>query len=226
MIWFSKKHDKIKVELVETGKDKPFAVSLVPIEQLPETLAVATILDIGDKKWSVVDATPKHKTEFEKTGKLRIVLTPQQMVDPKDILFSLPTINDRMCVLRKTNSLEGMLVIHEDDWRQVEFISNRLLGDIAAEINSIKAIHATSRQGSGFNKLHVRKLIEEPIDSNVVRCSELKKIFNISKEFTGFGIANPMTVAEHGFAFETTDGLQFYGVLNQESDIVFFVFGE
>lgn len=52
MLWFGKKHDKISVEFVESGKDKPFAVSMVPIGQLPETFEVATTLDIADKKWS------------------------------------------------------------------------------------------------------------------------------------------------------------------------------
>ena len=103
MFWLGKKHDKIRVEFVENGKDKSFAVSMVPIEQLPDSFEVATTLDILGKKWSVVDATPKQKTDFEKSGKLKVVLSQLQTVNPKDILFSLPTINDRICVYKKQN---------------------------------------------------------------------------------------------------------------------------
>jgi len=103
MLWFGKKHDKIRVEFVESGKDKPFAVSMVPIGQLPDTFEVATTLDVADRKWSVVEAIPKLRNDFERSGKLRVVLAPVHMVNPKDILFSLPTLNDRMCVLQKSN---------------------------------------------------------------------------------------------------------------------------
>ena len=221
MLWFGKKHDKIKVEFVESGKDKPFSVSMVPIGQLPESFEVATTLDIADKKWSVVDATPKHKSDFERSGKLRVVLSPVQMMNPQDILFSLPTINDRMCVLQKTNSLDGMLVIHEDDWRQVEFVSEKLLGVVETEITSIRAIYETKRKGAGFTRVHVRKLIETPIDDGVIAYPALKNLFTISKEFSGFGIYSHMAVAERGFAFETKNGLRFYGVLSPKGKVVF-----
>src|SRR5262245_22763368 len=134
MFWSSRKHDKIKVEFVEVGKEKPFAVSMVPIGQLPETFEIATTLTISNKQWSVVNATPKQKADFEKSGKLTVVLSPIQMANPKDILFSLPTINDRMCALEKVPSLDGLLLIHEDDWRQVEFVSETFRREIDAEI--------------------------------------------------------------------------------------------
>lgn len=221
MLWFGKKHDKIRVEFVESGKDKPFAVSMVPVGQLPDTFEVATTLNISGKKWSVVDAAPKQKTVFEKSGKLKVVLTQLQTVNPKDILFSLPTINDRMCALQKAQSLEGMLVIHEDDWRQVEFVSEKLLGDVETEFKSIRTIYETKRKGVGFTGMHIRKLIEMPIEDGVIPYAALKNLFNISKEFSGFGISSYMAVAEHGFAFETKNGLRFYGVLNQEGNVVF-----
>ena len=217
----TRKHDKIRVEFVETGKEKPFAVSMVPIGQLPDTFEVATTLDISGKKRSVVDAAPKQKSDFEKSGKLRVVLSQLQMVNPKDILFSLPTINDRMCALQKAKSLDGMLVIHEDDWRQVEFVSDKLLGDVETEITSIRAIYKTKRKGVGFTGMHIRKLIETPIDDGVIPYPALKNLFTISKEFSGFGISSYTAVAEHSFAFETQNGLRFYGVLSQKNNIVF-----
>jgi hypothetical protein len=221
MLWFGKKHNKIRVEFVESGKNKPFAVSMIPIEQLPETFEIATTLDIADKKWSVVDATPKLKSDFERSGKLRVILSAVQMVDPNDILFSLPTINDKMCVLKKINSLDGMLVIHEDDWRQVEFISEKLLEDVKTEVNSIKSIYETKRKGVGFSGMHIRKLTEVPIEDGLIPYTELKNHLDIGKEYSGFGISSCMAVAEHSFAFETHDGLQFYGVLSEKGNVVF-----
>jgi hypothetical protein len=114
-----------------------------------------------------------------------------------------------------------MLVIHEDDWRQVEFVSAKLLGDVETEITSIRTICETKRKGGGFVGMHIRKLIEAPIDDGVVPYSALKNLLSISKEFSGFGINTYMGVAEHSFAFETNNGLRFYGVLNQKGNVVF-----
>ena len=223
MFGFTKKHSTVTVEFVESSQNKPFAVSKVPIAQLPDSFEVATTLDIADKKWSVVEATPKNNLEFEKSGKLRVVLAPQQMMNPKDLLFSLPTINDRMFPTRKAASLEGMLVIHEDDWRQVEFILEKLAADVEKEILSIRSIYETKRKGVGFTGLHVRKLIEQPIDEDALPYDAVKKHFTISKEFGGFGSQadGQMGIAENGFAFETTDRHRFFGILNQKRNVIF-----
>jgi len=114
-----------------------------------------------------------------------------------------------------------MLVIHEDDWRQVEFVSEKVLGDVETEIKSIRTIYETKRKGVGFTGLHVRKLIETPINDGGIPYPALKNLFTISKEFSGFGISSHMAVAERGFAFETKNGLRFYGVLNQRGNVVF-----
>ena len=221
VFWRDKKHNEIHVEFVEVGQQHPFAASKVPIAQLPDTFEIDTTLDLDDKKWRVVDAIPKLKTEFEKSGKLTVILSPQQLVNPKDILFSLPTINDRMCALLKAGSLDRILVIHEDDWRQIEFISENLAAEVNAEILDIQAIYDTKRQGIGFTSLHVRKRIEEPIPPDAIPLAALKQLFTIAKSFAGFGLGDYKAVAENGFAFETNDGLRFYGVSNEKGNVVF-----
>jgi hypothetical protein len=222
---FSSKHSKIKVEFFEAGRDRPFATSLVPIAQLPDTFELATTFDIGEQKWSVLGAVPTRKSDFEKSGKLKLILSALQMVDPNDILFSLPTINDRMFPLKKGESLEGMLVIHEDDWRQIEFVSEKFAAEVESETQSIRTIYETKRRGVGFTGLHVRKLIEKPIEEGALPYDAVKKQFTVSKEFSGFGVGGSgngdIGIAENGFAFETEEGLQFYGILDENRNVEF-----
>jgi hypothetical protein len=182
------------------------------------------VLDIGDQKWSVVAAVPTIKADFEKSGKLKVILARQQMMDPKDILFSLPSINDRMFPMKEGSSLDGLLVIHEDDWRQVEFVSEKLAADVESEIQSIRTIFETKRSGVGFTELHVRKRIERPIGEDALPYEAVKKNFTISKEFSGFGLGKGggrAGIAENGFAFETSDGAQVFGIWNEKGNVVF-----
>jgi hypothetical protein len=219
MFWSRKpkEHDTIEVEFIKEGATEAFAVSKVPIAQLPATFELATTLDIAEKKWTVLHAQPKQKIDFQKTGRLRVILRPIALVNPKDILFSLPTINDRMCALRKAESLDGFLMIHEDDWRQIEFISESLVGDIGSEMDGIRKIFESKRKASGFTEMHIRKVIETPMAKSGISYQGLKQLFRISIDYNGFGVGQ--AAADRGFAFETKEGLQFYGVRDREGNI-------
>lgn len=223
MFGFFKKGGAITVEFLERQQNKPFAVSKVPLAQLPDSFDVATTLDIGNQKWSVVEAVPAHKADFQKLGKVRLVVAPLQTMNPKDILFSLPTINDRMFPTRRASSLDGMLLIHEDDWRQIEFVSQQLAGDVDTELRSIRSIYETKRKGQGFVSLHVRKIVERPIVGSALPFDAVKTNFAIAREYAGFGaeVSGENAIAEDGFAFETTDGNTFFGILDQNRNVVF-----
>lgn len=75
----------------------------MPIDQLPKTFEIHTTLDLGEEKWSVV-------------SKQMVILAKTQLIDPKDVLFSLPTISNDIGELIDTDTLENVLILHEDDW--------------------------------------------------------------------------------------------------------------
>ena len=74
-----------------------------------------------------------------------------------------------------------MFVIHEDDWRQVEFVSDELLGDVETEIADISTIYENKRKGAGFTGMHIRKLIERPIDDGAIPYTALKNLSQSQK---------------------------------------------
>ena len=123
MFGFGKK--KIRVEFFRSGETKPFVVSDMPVDQLPDTFAVDTTLHINDEDWRVLAAQPVDKAAFRKTGKLQLTLTNAAPIarDAESILFSIATLSDDFPSLVPVASMEDVAVFHEDDWRQVEFIS-------------------------------------------------------------------------------------------------------
>jgi hypothetical protein len=48
--------------------------------------------------------------------------TFMSMVSPKNVLFSLPTICDRVPEADPVLVSEHLFEMHEDDWRQIEFV--------------------------------------------------------------------------------------------------------
>ena len=84
--------------------------------------------------------------------------------DPKGILFSLPSINDALP--RDGEPVDGSeFVLAEDDWRQLEFVhfrNGKVVWDELRAICRIYDEHSHSA-GFGFNNLHVRSRLIEPL---------------------------------------------------------------
>ena len=221
MGWFSKQKNTITVEFIESGNEIPFAVSDVPIDQLPDSFEIETKLDIGEQQWMVAQAIPTNKTEFVKSGKVQVFLNKIEMINPKNLLFSLPTINDSLFQSENVNSTENIFQIHEDDWRQVEFISTNHQSKITDELNSIKEIYRNHKKGDGFDKVHIRNLIEQPLISENIKLQELIENFRIAKKFDGFGLLNTKSRARNGFAFQTDSENIFFGQVSEDEKVLF-----
>jgi len=86
-------------------------------------------------------------------------------MDPNDILFTTPTLNDAIpAALARSTVSSNSVQLHEDDWRQFEFVAADLKQDINAELADISVIwdkHSVplGESGTAFRKVHVRKRI-------------------------------------------------------------------
>ena len=81
------------------------------------------------------------------------------ILDPKALLFSLPTIsNDFPAMVEgRPDPTQDAISITEDDWRQVEFIENAALPEIEREMREIEAFKKENRVGLGWENVYVRK---------------------------------------------------------------------
>jgi hypothetical protein len=79
------------------------------------------------------------------------------MIDPKDLLFSLPTLADRLPDGTKAASeVPGAFHLPEDDWRQVEFVGAFQADAVEAELERLRTFMDRHRKGVGYTEVHVR----------------------------------------------------------------------
>jgi hypothetical protein len=160
---------KVQVTFVDAASGAVIAESKMEPEQLPETFLVDTTLHLGEEDWTVLHAEPPTRAEFAKSRRLVLTLARVEettMMDPRQILFSLPTLNDRLP--DDGEPADGReAVLAEDDWRQVELVSAGLRAAVDEEIRAIAAIHQAHRRGPGFDELHVRSRVERPLGSGL-----------------------------------------------------------
>jgi len=154
----------ISVVFVDQASGKPIAASEVPLDQLPDTFAIDTNLQLAGDHYFVVQAEPQTKTEFARTKRLTVSLRKVEAIDPKKILFSLPSICGAALPVVSAGAGTGDIVtLHEDDWRQCEFVADGLRQDISVELAGVRRIHAEAAASPGWREIHVRERIAQPI---------------------------------------------------------------
>jgi hypothetical protein len=157
----------IRVVFINANTGEVIGRSDMPLEQLPESFDIATTLQIGQTSWEVDRAEPATSQEFERSGQLELLLRPVEMVAPKDILYSLPTICGDLPAVDAQLDRSRCFVLHEDDWRQLEFVSADRMDAVAEECEAIRRVYADHAHELGemtaFDAIHVRRGLPSPI---------------------------------------------------------------
>jgi len=209
------KSDKIRVEFINSLNNEVIGISEMTADQLPETFEVNTTMNLGgDNDWSVDEAIPEKSTDFIKSKHLILKMSKIELMNPKDILFSLPTISDEIAsTVPKALFNDFEYQILEDDWRQNEFLNKASINLINQEIEEIKKIWKNGKiedaSFNAFKNCHVRSLIGFPnlnIDfENLKSLLKIKKIGSLKfikqKEFV-----------ENAFVFKT-EKTTYYGIV-------------
>jgi hypothetical protein len=207
MNWFSR---KVKVTFIDDATGSAFATTEIPPADLPETFEIATTLHLDDTDWSVIDAAPATREDYSKVGRLTLRLRRVVKVDPSKILFSLPSICDRIPAVGDGTLGGDECVLAEDDWRQFELVSRQFGAETAAEIEAIRMIHEHERAEVGWRKLHVRSRPDPPI-TGTLTLKEIDRAFGGGILFRGLSYHGASSPIVSGYSFRAADGLQCYG---------------
>ncbi len=208
MGWFSR---KVAVTLIDDATGAVFATTKLPPADLPASFEIATTLHLGDADWSVVDAEPRTRAEYTKSGSLTLRLCRIEKIDPGNILFSLPSICDRLAAVGDGVLAGDECILAEDDWRQFELVSRQFAADIDAEIEAIRRIHEQESARVGWRNIHVRRRPDPPIAAPLTH-QHLNLAFGNRLTFRGLSYRGAGSPIVSGYSFRAADGLECYGV--------------
>jgi hypothetical protein len=144
-------------------------------------------------------------------------------MDPNDFLFTTSTLNSALPDFKvKTDTCA---FFHEDEWRQVEFISQKQKSTIDKEFVKIQDIYDNHSHDGGtytaFKKVAVRDLITEPLSVDF----SLLKSYLTDKEIKiqGLGLENNEGQVVGGFFF-AINGVNYYGLLDNKTVKTFCIY--
>jgi hypothetical protein len=154
---------RIKVTFVDKSNDEILGVSKMIPDQLPDSFDKPTTFQFLEKEWQVIKADPVNKEDFRLTKKLTVYLSEVGFMDPQNILYTLPTISNEVPSTVDTKLFDDfVLELHEDDWRQIEFLPIDILPAIQGEMAAVEAIlfpEDETERSFGYNSIHVRSKI-------------------------------------------------------------------
>ncbi len=185
----------------ETGNE--FLRLKMTVRQLPQREATMTLSKVD---WLVVDVTPSRTEDIVKSGKVSLVLRKVQYVDPKTILFSLPTVAD--VIPEEVVAGEPAFRMHEDDWLQLELVPQEVVGKAQPDLDAIKAVLATEREKSGFKRLHIRKALPSPFAARPLLLKSLREALGAERTVA---YRSSRGVLKDCFAFGLPSGVWLYG---------------
>ena len=205
--------NKIKVQFIDNLNGQTIGVSEMTADQLPETFSVPTTMHIQDNDWNVEEAIPENSTDIIQSKNLILKLRKIETVNINDLWFTLPTIsNEFPQTVETTKRTNFDIDIHEDDYRQNEFLNISALPLIEQEFAGIREIWENHSQKNDdyttFKNCYVRKIIGSP--DLKIRFDELKALLKNSS--VGQVIINGNTLL-NGFAIKT-DNTTYFGMLN------------
>ena len=131
------------------------------------------------------------------------------------VLYSLPTISmDQPGVIPGSTKLGKQVIeIHEDDWRQIEWIHANHDDAIDAEFDAIRMIHQNHRAGVGFSKLHVRKAIPQQLAGHgIARESLASALSEIGVSLEGLCYQGIAGIVRDSYLMRLLSSLEIYGI--------------
>lgn len=217
MSFFSKR-PAVKVVFIDAATGSVFAQAEMDAESLPESFRLATQMTLAGEDWVVLKAEPELRPQFAALGELRLTMRragEERVValNPKNIRFSLPTVDASLPSTRPgpTKGGKSVLHIHEDDWRQAEFVSFAHADAIQALFKEIVRVWESELSGGGFPECVARDTIRDPL-AEAIRADEASQLFAAGGEILdGIAIPSLGSWVDFPFAVRSRGGIVLYG---------------
>ena len=214
------KSDKIKVQFFDSSNGNIIGVSEMPPEQLPETFEIQTTMHLNAEDWSIEEAIPAHSKDFLESKNLTLKMRKVEKINPNDFWFTTPTISNEFPQTEpKTHESDFDIDIHEDDYRQKEFLNTNSLPRIEEEFKAIKEIWTNHSKKNDeytlFKNCHARKTIG--LANLSMDYNELQTLLNSNS--IGQVIING-EVLSNGFGLKT-ENTTYFGTLNDGKVVEF-----
>lgn len=136
-----------------------------------------------------------------------------ELLDPRRILFSLPTLCEVTPELDTVAAPAGARILHEDDWRQIEFAPHRNLSHVERELGELTTFTRLYRKGPGWSQIYLRKEHPTPLAWQAFHVTSLPELSHSPLAVNG-------RTVQDGFALHDGGPWFLYGQTTRDGDVL------
>lgn len=136
-----------------------------------------------------------------------------QTVDPREVLYSLPTLCEAVPPTAAGKPFEGHKSLHEDDWRQVEFVPVANRDYLQTKLAEYTAFREQHRKGAAFTEVFMRPEHPVPLAPAGLSTRELPRLSELPLALRGGSESGMVT---GGFSLSDGGDWYLYGQLSLE----------
>jgi len=132
--------------------------------------------------------------------------TPKDVrtVDAGQILYTLPTICEKLPPLEKTDQLpKDAIRMHEDYWRQIEIVPIAYRSQVEEQLKSFIAFRDAHKKGEGYTEIFLRKNVYPTLQNQWI------SLTNLGARSVALALGDQKVVG--GFAIPDKSGAYLYG---------------
>ncbi len=141
---------------------------------------------------------------------------PTQMVAPKTIMFSMPTVaaDDIQFAIPTEESFQGAPQFHEDEWCQLEFFPRSRLAEIQRRLVEYKAFEKKHRGQHGWSHIYARRIHREAVVRGVDAADDVATSVGAVPRPSPIltTTSRPLGQVKDGFTLELAGSVLLYGV--------------
>lgn len=214
------------LELIDDTTGEVFAESEVALDSLPQYFSrMDTRLTLGDSEYEVTHAEPANRDDIGLAGRVRLRLRKVAFaVDAKKTRYTHPSIEDLLPPRdRAAEGAESPLDVAPDDFRQIELVRASLEADVDAELDAIRVLTVVHRREGGFDAVHVRKRVGDPLGDAGVTRAEVEAA--LGAKGRPLALRGQSGVVRGGFAIPQAESMV-YGIEHEGTLVVLCVQGD
>jgi hypothetical protein len=137
-----------------------------------------------------------------------------QTVDAGQILYTLPTICEKLPPLEKTAQLpKDSIRMHEDYWRQIELVPIAYRSQVEDQLKSFIAFRDAHKKGGGYSEIFIRKNVYPTLQNQWI------SLANLGARPVGLALGDQKVVG--GFAIPDKSGAYLYGHTEPRGIIIY-----
>jgi len=138
-----------------------------------------------------------------------------EMIDPRKLLFSLPTIHDGLPPVEPGGAGAaaggGGGLLREDDWRQEEFVAAANAEYVARTLGEIRSHRAVHAAGPGFRDVFVRGEPPVPLAAAGITVDDVARALGTPERGALYFMRDGLPRVAGGFSLVFPDGGFVYG---------------